>query len=281
MKIKTKLTLQNTCVTAAVFLLCMVLIYLVSEHTRSRTFFHDLKSEAVTKAHLFLQNQVDAQTMQSIYLNNKKFINEVEVAVYSIDFRMLYHDAIQNDIIKEDHAMVDRILKKKEMEFYIGKYQAIGMLYSFGGKDYIVTAAAYDGYGYGNLFELQKTLLILFVVGLSLLFVAGYFLARASLKPIRDIVREAETITALHINRRLPVKNEKMNWENLVLLLMPCWSGWKYHSTLKRCLSAMCRMRYVHHLQRSLPSWICRCKKNGPVNSTDRQCKMYCKMPDG
>ena len=67
----------------------MVLIYLVSEHTRSRTFFHDLKSEAVTKAHLFLQNQVDAQTMQSIYLNNKKFINEVEVAVYSIDFRML------------------------------------------------------------------------------------------------------------------------------------------------------------------------------------------------
>ena len=39
MKIKTKLTLQNTCVTAAVFLLCMVLIYLVSEHTRSRTFF--------------------------------------------------------------------------------------------------------------------------------------------------------------------------------------------------------------------------------------------------
>ena len=83
MKIKTKLTLQNTCVTAAVFLLCMVLIYLVSEHTRSRTFFHDLKSEAVTKAHLFLQNQVDAQTMQSIYLNNKKFINEVEVAVYS------------------------------------------------------------------------------------------------------------------------------------------------------------------------------------------------------
>lgn len=154
MKIKTKLTLQNTCVTAAVFLLCMVLIYLVSEHTRSKTFFHDLKSEAVTKAHLFLQNQVDAQTMQSIYLNNKKFINEVEVAVYSADFQMLYHDAVQNDIIKEDRAMIDRILKEKEMEFYIGKYQAVGIRYSFGGKDYIVTAVAYDGYGYDNLLEL-------------------------------------------------------------------------------------------------------------------------------
>lgn len=209
MKIRTKLTWQNTGVTAAVFLFCMCLIYLLSEQARSRTFFHDLKSEALTKAHLYLQNQVDAQTMQSIYLNNRKFINEVEVAVYTTDFRMLYHDAIQSDIIKEDRNMINDILRRKEIEFYIGRYQGIGMLYPFGGKEYIVTAAAYDGYGYNNLYELQQTLLILFVVGLTLLFLAGYFLARASLKPIRDIVKEAESITAQHIHKRLPVKNEK------------------------------------------------------------------------
>lgn len=105
--------------------------------------------------------------------------------------------------------MINDILRRKEIEFYIGRYQGIGMLYSFGEKDYIVTAAAYDGYGYNNLYELQQTLLILFVVGLTLLFLAGYFLARASLKPIRDIVKEAESITAQHIHKRLPVKNEK------------------------------------------------------------------------
>lgn len=158
MKIRTRLTLQNTFVVAAVFLLCMVMIYLISERTRSRTFFHDLKSEAVTKAHLFLQNQVDAAIMQSIYLNNKKFINEVEVAVYTTDFQMLYHDAIQNDIVKENREMIDRILKQKEIEFYVDRYQAIGMVYSFAGKDYIVTAAAYDGYGHNNLYGLRKTL---------------------------------------------------------------------------------------------------------------------------
>ena len=78
MKIRTALTLKYTCVTATIFLLCTALIYLVSEHTRDRTFFRNLKSEGVTKAHLFLAGQVDAQTMQSVYLNNKKFINEVE-----------------------------------------------------------------------------------------------------------------------------------------------------------------------------------------------------------
>lgn len=127
MKIRTALTLKNTCVTATVFLLCMTLIYLVSEHTRDQTFFRNLKSEGITKANLFLANQVDAQTMQSVYLNNKKFINEVEVAVYTTDFKMLYHDAIHNDIVKETQSMINEILQKKEIEFHIGKYQGIGM----------------------------------------------------------------------------------------------------------------------------------------------------------
>ena len=187
----------------------MILIYLVSEQTRDKTFFRDLKSEGITKAHLFLADQVDARIMQSIYLNNRKFINEVEVAVYTTDFQMLYHDAIQNDIIKETQEMINDILRKKEIEFHIGKYQGVGMVYPYRGKEYIVTAAAYDGYGYDNLIGLQKTLFILFIVGLSLLFITGYFLARVSLQPIRNIVNEAETITASQIDRRLPVKNEK------------------------------------------------------------------------
>lgn len=65
--------------------------------------------------------------------------------------------------------MIRQILQKKEIELHIGKYQGIGMVYPFNGKDYIVTAAAYDGYGYQNLEELQNTLCLLFVAGLSML----------------------------------------------------------------------------------------------------------------
>ena len=209
MKIRTTLTLKYTVVTAAVLLLCMIIIYLASEYTRSRTFFYNLKSEAITKVHLFLQNETSAETMQSIYLNNRQFINEVEVAVYTTDFKIIYHDAIQSDIIKEDYEMIRDILTQKEIEFNIGKYQGLGLLYHFNGKDYIVTATAYDGYGYNNLNNLQNTLIILFIIGLTLLFLAGYYLARSSLKPIRDIVRETEMITGSRMEKRLPVKNEK------------------------------------------------------------------------
>ena len=125
-------------------------VYYVSEHSRSNAFFRNLQSEAITKAHLFLKDQVDAKTMQSIYLNNQKFINEVEVAVYTTDFKILYHDALQNDIVKETPEMIKRILQRKNINFYVDEYQAIGLVYPFEGKDYVVTAAAYDGYGYAN-----------------------------------------------------------------------------------------------------------------------------------
>ncbi len=209
MKIKTVLTIKTTLVTALVFVLCLSLIYIVSSHNRSKSFYHDLRREAVTKAHLFLSGQVDAESMQSIYTNNRKFINEVEVAVYDTSFRMLYHDAVQNDIVKEDSAMIVHIVHDRELEFYVVDYQAIGMLYSYGGKDYVITAAAYDGYGYDNLYNLSFTLAIMFVSGLALLFVSGYFLAGSALEPIRNIVSEAETITASNINNRLSVRNEK------------------------------------------------------------------------
>ena len=209
MKIRTSLSLKYTGIIATVFLLFMVTIYYVSEHTRSSTFYHNLKSEAVTKAHLFLSNKVDAAVMQSIYLNNRNFINEVEVAIYTPGFEMLYHDAIENDIVKEDRPMIDRIMREREIEFREKDYESIGMVYNFGGREYVVTAAAYDGYGTATLRELRQTLLILFIAGLSVLFVVGYLLSWISLRPIRSIVKEAESITASQMARRLPVKNSQ------------------------------------------------------------------------
>lgn len=147
--------------------------------------------------------------MQSIYLNNQNFINEVEVAVYTPDSQILYHDALQNDIIKETPEMIQRILKKKEINFYNNQYQAIGFVYSFKGKEYIVTAAAFDGYGYANRDTLRDMLILLCLGGLTVLVIIGYVLSRSTLAPIRSIVREAEQITASQIDKRLPVKNEQ------------------------------------------------------------------------
>ena len=207
MKIRTRLTIRYAAVTAGIFLMSMRFLYLFSDHSRSQTFYRYLQREALKKAHLFLNNQTDAKTLQSIYLNNRNFIDEVEVAIYTPQFKMLYHDASQIDIIKEDSEMIHRILEKKIYEFYVGHYQAVGMLYHFNGKEYIITAAAYDGYGYANLHELKNILIAISLIALSILIITGYLMASSALKQVSTIVREAENITANHFDRRPPLAN--------------------------------------------------------------------------
>ena len=106
------LTLKYTAVMSAVMVVALIIIYIMSDGARRATFRDTLRSEAITKANLFLENRVDAETMQHIYLNNTQFINEVEVAVYTPDFQMLYHDAAEHDIVKETPEMIQQIYEK-------------------------------------------------------------------------------------------------------------------------------------------------------------------------
>jgi len=207
MKIKIKLTLEYTAITALLFLAAMVSVYYVSARTRSNTFYRSLEQEAVTKAHLFLSGKINPSIMHSIYMNNKNFINEVEVVVYRPLFHMLYHDELQSDIIKETPGMMQKILRQKRIDFRVGKYQAVGITYRFHGKQYIVTAAAYDQYGITNMNELRTLLIWFSIIGISLLALAGYILARLAFAPVKALSEEAENITAKEINKRLPVKD--------------------------------------------------------------------------
>lgn len=206
MKIRHKLTLRYTGVTAAIFSVVFMVIYLFSEHTREKEFFHDLTREAVTKANLFLSNQVDAKTMQSIYHNNRLFIDEVEVAVYTTDFQLLYHDAQEIDIIKETPELIKTTVRKKEFNFYEGKYQGIAMIYPYEGVDYVITAAAYDGYGYTKLARLATLLIILWGTGLLIIAIIGYLLAKGALRPVSRIVEKVDAISESNLNTRLYVK---------------------------------------------------------------------------
>lgn len=209
MKIKLKLTLEYSAITTLLFLTAMISVYYVSARTRSETFYRSLEQEAVTKAHLFLSGKINPSIMHSIYLNNKNFINEVEVVVYQPPFHMLYHDELKSDIIKETPGMMNRILKQKRIHFKVGKYQAVGITYHFRKKQYIITAAAYDQYGITNMIALRNLLIWFSIVGISLLGLAGYILARLAFAPVKVLSDEAENITAKDINKRLPVKDDR------------------------------------------------------------------------
>lgn len=194
------LTLKYTFFMSVVLVASLIIIYIVSDRARHESFQGTLRSEAITKANLFLENKVDVSTMQHIYLNNTQFINEVEVAVYTPDFKMLYHDAAEHDIVKETHEMIQQICEKGEMSIEVDKgYQAVGILYK--GK-YVVTAAAHDGYGEANMVTLRNTLLSILLASVLLMLIVGYLLATLTIRPIERALT-AQKMFASNVSHEL------------------------------------------------------------------------------
>lgn len=209
MKIRTKLTLRYTAITVTVFTVFAVSVYLFSEWNRERQFFRTLKQEAVTKLNLFVEGNIDEEIMQAIYRNNREFIDEVEVAIYDTDFNLLYHDAIEIDIVKETPEMIEEIIRLGLITFYVGRYQAIGLFYELHGKEYVVTAAAYDGHGHAQQRMLLFLLIGLWFAGILFIVPTGYFLARGALSPVARIVDEVEHISDFNLNTRLEIKDKQ------------------------------------------------------------------------
>lgn len=190
-------------ITAAILLFFAGVIYLSAKKDREKEFYSLLKKEAVTKVNLFLNAKVNAQTLQSIYRNNRKTINEVEVAIYDPTFRLLYHDAVDIDFVKESRQLMENIMRNKEVAFFQDKWQVVGLRYEIGGKTYIVTAAAFDQYGYTKLENLLRNSLFIFIISLLFIVLFALFFTNKALNPVKEMIRKAQLISASNLDLRI------------------------------------------------------------------------------
>jgi two-component system sensor histidine kinase ArlS len=209
MKIRTKLTLLYTGITALILLLFAVIIFFSAANNREKEFFDLLRKEAVTKANLFFDAQVDESTLQNIYRKNREVLNEVEVAIYNTNFELLYHDAVDIDFVKETNDMLLAILEQEELIFYQDDWQVVGLSFLFNGVNYIITAAAYDGYGFKKLDNLLATIFWTFSSSIIFIFLIGRFIADRALYPIKEMVFKVNRISAQKLNLRLKITKSK------------------------------------------------------------------------
>lgn len=204
MHIRTRLTILFTIITATILMAFATVIYYTAKEDREQEFYALLKKEAITKANLFLNASVEKHTLQQIYHNNRKLINEVEVAIYDTSFNLIYHDAVDIDFVKETREMINEIDQKKEIRFYQDTWQVIGLQYQFRGKNYIVTAAAYDQYGYNKLESLLKTIIFVFIVSVVIIYFGGRFFSKKAFQPVKQMSEKASNISANNLDLRLP-----------------------------------------------------------------------------
>ncbi|SDH26259.1 HAMP domain-containing sensor histidine kinase [Myroides phaeus] len=209
MKIKGKLTLWFTLLVATILLVFVAVVYWSSSKNREVEFFEVLEKEGITKAKLFFEAEVNPSTLHKIYRFNSEVINEVEVAIYDLDFNLLYHDAEEIDRVKETKSMIDKIVSQKRVHYFQGDWQVIGMVYSYNGKDYVLTATALDEYGYVKMHNLFLTITLLTIVSLIVIYICGGLFADRVLLPIKVMNKEVNNITATNLDLRISTEKNK------------------------------------------------------------------------
>jgi signal transduction histidine kinase len=205
MTIRFRLSSRYTFITVTLFLLFALNIYWAAQRDRANEFFAVLRQEALTKANLYFRAKIPVETLQQIYRNNRQLLSEVEVAIYSSGFELLYHDALDIDVVKESPQMIERINKFGDLQFYQDDWQVLGLSYDWEGQRYYIFATAYDRYGYRKMDRLRQNMLWSAVFFLLLIFWAGYFFATQALLPLRQMTAKVQAISASNLHWRLPL----------------------------------------------------------------------------
>lgn len=134
MKIRTRLTLLFTLVTAMLLGVYSITVYYSSKEAREKSFYGELQNEAIAKADLYFKSSLSEQEMHKLYRNNSRTLNEVQVAIYDSGYDLIYHDDAKVDYVKETREMLSGIFKKKKTSFFWTIFRLSGLRTIMPGK---------------------------------------------------------------------------------------------------------------------------------------------------
>lgn len=217
MKITLKLTILFTIITAGILFLFAAIIYQYAKLDREEEFFDRIEIKARVKGELLFDAKATPKTLQDIHYNNLKVMNEAEIAIYDENFNLLFHDDAKNDIIKETPELIKKAIKKGEVQFYIGDWQAIAIGYPFEGKNYVITAVSYDHYGYNKIDNMYIHMVYAYIVAIIVICFSGLFFSIRAFAPVKQITRKVNRITANKLDVRLDVNGSKDELSELAL----------------------------------------------------------------
>lgn len=213
MQIRTKLTLQFILIVASILLFSLLAIYYFSEKHRENEFYNRLKNKALTTADLLIKVQeVDSSLLKLIDRSKKDVLHYENISVYDSLNKEIYtnNDSIDfAKIIVDIKNMINQVRLHGETRSSVEKMEIIGIQYTNKSNRFVVLAGAIDSYGLGNLQNLKKILLAVFLTVLLSVGFAGWIYAGRALKPISAIVNQVDNISETNLNLRLSEGNQK------------------------------------------------------------------------
>lgn len=207
MKIRTRLSLDFTLLTAAFMLLVFLVIYFSFSGYLRRDFYSRLNDRALITANVFFEK--DELTRRSFIEIQKKYQQ-----ILPEEQSFVYDAKTQQAFIKDSTGLVTpqliaRVLEESNIEFEAGNKQGVGIEYEDNEGDFIIITMATNVFGQSQLRSLLVVLAITYVGGLAIIFLLSRRFARKALEPIVGINADLKNIRSSNLDKRLKVAQNK------------------------------------------------------------------------
>jgi signal transduction histidine kinase len=203
MEIRRKISTQFTLIVAVIQLLLSLAIYISFAESRVEDLYDRLEAKAKSLGQMLIDiEEIDTNLLMKIEENNPLSLPDEKVVVLDKMGKILF----SNDDKKEIHinpTHLAQVQVNNRARIRAGEYEILGRLYTSGKEQVLVFVAAIDRYGFMKLAILRFILLIVFVVGLVIVYFAGHVFAGRAVQPILKVMTQVDKIGISNLNARL------------------------------------------------------------------------------
>lgn len=207
MKIRDKLTLLFILIIAIILVCLNVYIYVLSKSFTKNNFYNQLRERAIVTATVFLE--ADEESSGIIESFQKKYLSTLPheiIRIYTEQNKPAFIDSYSS--VHFSNSLINKVRAGKEYREKQDNRQILGIYYQDNQGNFVIIASAVDETGIANLGELQKVLLIGFLLSLIVLFFAGRYLTNLMLRPVSIISSQANKISETNLHLRLNEGNK-------------------------------------------------------------------------
>jgi len=196
LKIKYKIALSYSISAIILLNTFAILAYYFSSQSRQAEYLDRLEYRARSIANVIIEdNTVKVDLLRKLDKTTFQDLYKESILVYNLNYDLLYSN-MKDTAIRTSRPLLDYIKKYGEYSHGRDNGELVGVYYTEGDVSVIVLVSSFDKYGYQNLQNLKRILIIEIVVAVILLVIIGYFFARKMVQPIDKLVKQVKTINA-------------------------------------------------------------------------------------
>ncbi|CAN5237172.1 HAMP domain-containing sensor histidine kinase [soil metagenome] len=203
MPIRTRLAITFIAIFAFIMIGAAQAIFFFSSDYREEEFYSRLINKANTTATLLLDvEEVSIDLLRIITAKDAGVLPSENITIYNYKNDILY----TTDTVNAMHItpeLIDQVRLDKEVRYKQDSLEVVGVLFTSQYDRFVVFASAMDRFGLSKLKNLRTVLLFVFGFSMIIVVVAGSLFSNRVLLPIKNVIKDVESIDYSNMSKRL------------------------------------------------------------------------------